>query len=91
MNDPRQYMVTVKEFIEILQQQDQNRVVVMSKDGEGNNFSPFAEIGRSAYKPDSTWSGEVGLEKLTDELKAEGYGEEDVVDGVPALVLWPVN
>ncbi|MEK6833196.1 MAG: hypothetical protein AABY32_04045 [Nanoarchaeota archaeon] len=31
----------VKELIDILSKQDPNRLVVMSKDGGGNSYSPF--------------------------------------------------
>ena len=82
----------VKELKELLKNVDDNRLVVMSKDGEGNGFSPLADIDdTSNYEADSTWSGEVGIEKLTPELEKQGYGEEDVNHGVPALVLWPTN
>lgn len=83
----------VKELIELLQQEDGEKEVIMSKDGEGNGFSPFADFGNvDGYQADSTWSGGVGFLELTEELKKEGYGEGDVLpDGVPALVLYPVN
>ena len=84
--------MNVKELIEVLKQEDSNRLVVMSKDGEGNYFSPLAEATTSAYRADSTWNGEIGLEELTEEEINQGYSEEDVIDdGVPALVLWPTN
>lgn len=82
----------VKELKELLGKIDDNCVVIMSKDAEGNNFSPLAELEDShCYLADSTWSGEIGLKILTPELMKEGFSEEDVIDGEPALVLWPVN
>ena len=82
----------VSDLIAKLQKLDQDRVVIMSKDGEGNDFSPLDNIETAAYCADSTWSGEVGLEKLTDKDRERGYDEEDVKEnGVPAAVLWPVN
>lgn len=84
--------MTVKELIELLQKEDPERLVVMSKDSEGNGFSPLNDIGPGAYRAESTWSGEVGLEKLTPALKKKGFGPEDVIhDGQKALVLWPTN
>ena len=84
--------MNVKELIEALKQEDPNRLVVMSKDSEGNRFSPLAEVATSAYKAETTWCGEIGLEELTEEDIKQGYADEDVVeDGVPALVLWPTN
>ena len=49
----------VKELIELLQKEDPERLVVMSKDGEGNCFSPFANQSTGAYEANNTWSGEV--------------------------------
>ena len=84
--------MTVAELIECLKQTDQDRLVIMAKDGEGNGFSPLADTGASAYRADSTWSGEIGIEELTEARKEKGYSEEDVMDdGVKAFVLWPTN
>lgn len=52
--------------------------VVMSKDAEGNSFSPLDEIVVGAYTPDSTWSGE-----FTDIEMPAG--------STNAVCLWPVN
>lgn len=83
----------VKELKKLLENVNDERIVVMSKDGEGNGFSPLYFLDdESRYLADSTWSGEVGLEKLTPKLQNQGYGDEDVLeDGELALVLWPVN
>ena len=84
----------VRELIEMLREHDQEREVIMAKDAEGNGFSPFYEAATASYRADSKWSGEIGLEPadLTPAQKKQGYSEEDALeDGVPALVLWPVN
>jgi hypothetical protein len=84
-------MITVKKLIEALRKEDPNRIVVMSSDSEGNNYSPLHSFWTGSYVADSTWSGEVGLEKLTDEDRKAGYSEEDVKKGKPALILSPTN
>lgn len=66
----------VKELIELLQKEDPEREVVMSKDAEGNCFSPFVEFSTGTYTPDNTWSGEFRSDEDKDEK---------------ALCLWPVN
>lgn len=83
----------VKELIALLQEEDGEKEVIMSSDGEGNSFSPFADFGnQNTYVADCTWSGEMGFSELTPELEKDGYSEEDIrTDGVPALVLYPVN
>jgi len=83
----------VKELIKLLKKEDQEKLVIMSSDGEGNSFSPLSDFGNTdCYLADSTWSGEVGFSKLTKKQKAEGYGDEDIlVEGVPALVIYPTN
>jgi hypothetical protein len=66
--------MTVKELIELLENEDHNKLVVMSKDGEGNSYSPLADFGNvNVYRADSTWSGDVGFSKLTPKLKKAGY------------------
>lgn len=55
--------------------------VVLSKDVEGNGYSPLAGTSIGHYEPDSTYSGE-----FTDP------DDEDYVQGSSnAVVLWPTN
>jgi hypothetical protein len=51
--------------------------VVMSKDGEGNNFSPLSDTASYIYEPDSTWSGEI--------REVEDDEEPN------SICLWPTN
>lgn len=89
---PGVFKMTVKELIEQLKQCDPKAIVVMSSDGEGNSFSPLADVDDShVYQADSTWSGEIGFKELTEELKEDGYTEEDLLDGEPCVVVWPTN
>jgi hypothetical protein len=81
----------VKQLIKELLKVDQERLVVMSKDSEGNGYSPLSDISEGAYQADSTWSGEFGLEKLTAEDRKDGFSEEDIIDGVKAICLHPTN
>lgn len=79
--------LTKKTLIEALKDFPDDMQVIMSKDGEGNNFSPLAEAaGPYQYTPDSTWSGEIKNEDDAEE------GDEDDEPFVPnAIVLWPTN
>jgi len=70
----------VSELIEKLKCLPPDHIVVMSKDGEGNNFSPLSDYGLYQYTPDSTWSGEI-----TQREDAEQDYQEN------AVVLWPIN
>ena len=85
--------MTVGELVELLLgEPDQTREVIMAKDAEGNDYSPLHGSWCGKYRADTTWSGDVGLEGLDDELRQRGYTDEDVMDdGVPALILTPVN
>ena len=42
-------MITVAQLIEQLQKFPQNYIIVMSKDGEGNNYSPLSDIVGGNY------------------------------------------
>lgn len=85
--------MTVQELIDQLQAvEDKTRIVIMQKDAEGNGYSPLRGADDNAvYTAETTWYGEVRYERLTDELRRRGYDDDDVGDGVPCLVLFPVN
>lgn len=76
---------TVAEWIEILKELPQDSVIIMSKDGEGNEFSPLSNYGTGIYVADTTYSGEIYNEDEYDEE------EDDNRAGVKAVVLWPTN
>ncbi len=77
--------MTVKELRDMLAKEDDDRIVVMSRDAEGNSYSPLSEFGTCAYCAETTWSGYIDDETI-------GDGDDDTIgDGVPALVMYPVN
>jgi len=80
--------MTVKELIERLREIDQDRIVVMSMDPEGNGFFPLGDLETYAFTKEDG-CGEIGIEELTDELREQGYTEEDIKEGQPAVCLWP--
>lgn len=79
-----QAVMTVKDLKKLLNDFPDKYLVVLAKDGEGNDFSPLAEgYSDAEYIPDSTWSGTIVCP-----------GDEDADEQKPApncLVLWPVN
>lgn len=75
-----------KELIKILQE-DPEREIVLSRDAEGNGYEGLYTVDTCKYNEKER---EIGLEKLTSELKKQGYSEDDVMDGgVKAFVLYP--
>ena len=50
--------MTVRELKKALEGFDDDDQVVMSKDGEGNDYSPLADRGSDRYVAGSPWSGE---------------------------------
>jgi hypothetical protein len=85
----------VKELIELLKLHDPEDEVIMSKDSEGNYFSPLSDIELVIYVPDSTWSGSTYVREITESMKKQGFTEEDDLyhddDGVNAIVFYPTN
>ena len=71
---------TVAELRQALEGVDDEMRVVMSRDAEGNGYSPFAEAGVMYYSPST---GDV-----VDQDEMTEYGQHD---SRPALVLWPVG
>jgi len=80
--------VTVKELREKLLDYDQDALVVLSSDPEGNSFNALGDVeGNSKYDHSS---GRCGIAELTGPLEAAGYSNEDVMStGKKAVVLWP--
>lgn len=89
----------IKDLIEQLAQiENQDALVVLSKDGEGNDYSPLDEVDYDKcwkYMPNSTWSGDVVMTTLNDEWREKGFTDEDVSSdskniAEDVVVLWPV-
>lgn len=53
--------------------------VVLSRDSEGNGYSPLSGIGEGHYAPDTTWCGEFLSHP------------EDNPPPFNAIALWPTN
>jgi len=84
----------VKDLKELLTNVPDDTLVVLSRDSEGNNYSPLDDFSHQTYVPDSEWSGEIYLQELTEEFKDIGYTDEDMYhgnNGVKAIVMWPIN
>lgn len=78
----------VKDLIALLNNEDPEMLVVISKDSEGNGFSELYDYSRG-YNYDED-EREIGLAVLTQELIESGYCEDDIMsDGTPCIVLWP--
>lgn len=87
-------MITVADLRKQLCTLPGEAVVVMSRDSEGNGFSPLSSIAdNSRYEPENAWAGEIRLKELTPDLKEQGYTEDDVAaETAPeCIVLWPTN
>lgn len=78
--------MNAQELIDILKEYPPDTLVVMSKDGEGNGFSPLDSHGDGFYVADSTYSGEL----FEDENEFAEYADE-VDEAVKVIVLWPAN
>jgi hypothetical protein len=79
-----EYYVRVGKLRSALEDLPEDMLVVMSKDSEGNRYSPLADLEKMYYYPDNSWSGEV---RHPDEVDEEPNDEECV----EAIVLWPTN
>lgn len=85
--------MTVKELIAVLGHMAPDALVVVSRDSEGNGFSPLYEAVPTVYRAGPGWAGgEIGLAELTPELEQQGYSDADVIsDGQAAVCLWPTR
>jgi hypothetical protein len=81
--------MNVRELREVLVGLDDDTLVVMSKDGEGNRYSPLdGYTPGELYRAESTYSGELVNNEGT---AVDDEDWDDGSDAVPCVVLWPVN
>ena len=82
----------VKELIRHLSKLDGECEVIMSKDSEGNNFSPYNCYDVGAYVPETTWYGTYYSNAFTpDQNDLTKEEQEQIMKNNPAICLWPVN
>jgi hypothetical protein len=75
--------MTVLDLRMILSKYDDDCLVVLSKDKEGNGYSPAYKVDGTTYVSDATRSGTL--------LDDDEILDEDGEHGVDAVVIWPVN
>ena len=80
-------MYKVKDLIKELNRLDKEAIVVLSRDEEGNGFSPLAQI--DPYQVYNDENREVGYDNLDEALINVGYKEEDLITGEKCLILYP--
>lgn len=83
--------MTVKDLKKLIKDLPDDMPVILQKDPEGNGYSPLNGYWKGGYKAITTWYGEAGLLELNKGYIEQGYTEEDLIDGVPAIFLYPVN
>jgi hypothetical protein len=73
-------LMTVKNLIELLQKEDQEALVVMSSDAEGNSYSPVHEVVDGRFR----------LNRLSGEFRCTD-DPEGSIDGDGAVCLFPTH
>jgi hypothetical protein len=85
--------MTVAQLIETLRAHPLDAPVIVARDAEGNSHSPLSMAGGGVYVAEESYRGETYVARaLDDELRAEGYSDEDCYDGpdaVDAVILVP--
>ena len=79
--------LTVKELIEQLAKLPEDALVVQSEDGEGNGFSPAANIELGVYEAECTWAGQFFEVSIIGDEEYDQPGSDAVV----AVCIWPTN
>ena len=85
--------MTVNELIKQLRNIEPSTEIVMSKDAEGNDFSPLADVCfYYTYIPTSTWSGDIiNLNLSNEELEINDEQRKDFENEKKVVTLWPTN
>lgn len=81
--------VTVGELKARLATLDDALLVVMSKDGEGNGFSPLADVDPCEYLPEETWCG--GVKFPGGDVPPDLEDWDPATNVVNSICLWPTN
>lgn len=80
----------VKTLIEQLSKLDPEALVVLSCDMEGNSYGVLDYVDDDNNLYDKKNREITGFKDLTDNLKEQGFTEEDLgKSGVSAVILWP--
>jgi len=84
--------MNVRELMAKLMAVDPDREIIMSRDSEGNGYSPLYDLWEGDYSPE--W-GQVYVEALTEEDIEDGWSETDLcpshIEKVKALILNPFH
>jgi len=75
----------ISELKDLLEEYPDDYEVVLSKDSEGNDYSPLGELEEMLYVPDTTYSGDVYT------LKEHNEEFDNDCAQLNAVVLWPAN
>ncbi|HEY6737592.1 MAG TPA: hypothetical protein VI076_01980 [Actinopolymorphaceae bacterium] len=51
--------ITVAELRKAIEQYDDNTVVVLARDAEGNGYAPLSGLMPGSYGPNSRWTGDA--------------------------------
>lgn len=79
--------MTKNQLIAKLNKIDGNPIIILASDSEGNHYDELDLVYDDGL---SFLEGQLGIPKLTKELRDEGYEEEDVIHGGKrAIVLYP--
>lgn len=82
-------MITAKKLRKMLENFNDDDIIILARDGEGNGYAPLAEWSLSKYSPSC---GDASIRELTPELIEQGWTSEDVdhpSDAVDSITLWP--
>jgi len=78
------------ELIKVLQTVDENTVVLVASDAEGNAYGELYAVSTDQGYLKEGYEISVHFLKLTEELEEEGYTEDDMrEDARPCVVLCP--
>ena len=78
--------MTVKELMDILATCNPTDKVLVAKDAEGNGYHELEDCSTDYNCELDGYGYEIGLKSLDNH---PGYGEEDLLNGEPCVVLWP--
>jgi hypothetical protein len=83
----------VSELKKLLERFDDDDLLILARDAEGNGYSPLGSVWNGIYVAEAESRGNAYLSELSQEDQEAGFTEEDVYsepDGIHAVFLVPM-
>jgi hypothetical protein len=85
-------IMKIKDLIKELSELNQELEIIVSRDAEGNGYSPMYSFYQAKYHPNNDWSGEIiDVELNSNDKEYLEYADEIKDECIDCVVFTPSN